>query len=100
MKIAIIGAGAWGTALSIALTRKEKHSVSLWAFEKEVVASIRSVRINQAFLPGHELQAELVRSVQGAASAAQPLRHWRPDSADLGSVELGDRRGSTGWWLL
>jgi glycerol-3-phosphate dehydrogenase (NAD(P)+) len=55
MKIAIIGAGAWGTALSIALTRKEKHSVSLWAFEKEVVASIRSVRINQAFLPSHEL---------------------------------------------
>src|SRR5207244_7786557 len=55
MKIAIIGAGAWGTALSIALTRREKHIVNLWAFEKEVVASIRSLRINQAFLPGHEL---------------------------------------------
>lgn len=55
MRIAVIGAGAWGTALSIALTRHGKHSVQLWAFEKEVVASIRSVRINQAFLPGHEL---------------------------------------------
>src|SRR5882757_204199 len=55
MKIAIIGAGAWGTALSIALTRKEKHSVSLWAFEKEVVESIQRLRINQAFLPGQEL---------------------------------------------
>ena len=55
MKIAIIGAGAWGTALSIALTRHGKHSVHLWAFEKEVVESIQRVRINQAFLPGHEI---------------------------------------------
>src|SRR5437868_6721275 len=55
MKIAIIGAGAWGTALSIALTRQGKHAVSLWAFEKEVVESIQRMRINQLFLPGHEI---------------------------------------------
>src|SRR5207248_363885 len=55
MKIAVIGAGAWGTALSIALTRHGKHSVHLWAFEKEVVESIQRLRINQAFLPGQEL---------------------------------------------
>ena len=55
MKIAVIGAGAWGTALSIALTRHGKHVVQLWAFEKEVVESIQRLRINQAFLPGQEL---------------------------------------------
>src|SRR4051812_23390981 len=60
MKIAIIGAGAWGTALSIALTRHGKHSVNLWAFEKEVVESIQRVRINQPFLPGHEIPKPVV----------------------------------------
>jgi glycerol-3-phosphate dehydrogenase (NAD(P)+) len=60
MKIAIIGAGAWGTALSIALTRHGKHAVHLWAFEKDVVDSIQRVRINQAFLPGHEIPKAVV----------------------------------------
>ena len=38
MRIAVIGAGAWGTALSLALTRHDRHSVKLWALEKEVAA--------------------------------------------------------------
>ena len=40
MKIAVIGAGAWGTALAMALARKGGHSVRLWAYEKEVVDGI------------------------------------------------------------
>jgi glycerol-3-phosphate dehydrogenase (NAD(P)+) len=55
-RIAVIGAGAWGTAISIVLARDAgrsgRHQVSLWAFEPEVCQSIISVRINQAFLPG------------------------------------------------
>jgi len=55
-RIAVIGAGAWGTAISIVLARDAgrpgSHRVSLWAFEPEVCKSIASVRINQAFLPG------------------------------------------------
>ncbi len=39
-EIAIIGAGAWGTALSIVLGRKEAHRIRLWAHEKEVYESI------------------------------------------------------------
>jgi len=35
-EIAIIGAGAWGTALSIVLGRKESHRIRLWVHEKEV----------------------------------------------------------------
>src|ERR1700737_3747580 len=35
-RIAIIGAGAWGTALSIVLGRNRIHEVRLWAHEKEV----------------------------------------------------------------
>ena len=55
-RIAVIGAGAWGTAISMVLGRDSErprnHQVSLWAFETEVCQSIASVRVNQAFLPG------------------------------------------------
>ncbi len=50
-EIAVVGAGAWGTSLSIALGRKGTHRVRLWAHEKEVRDSIASRRVNELFLP-------------------------------------------------
>jgi glycerol-3-phosphate dehydrogenase (NAD(P)+) len=50
--IAVIGAGAWGTAIAIALGRKGSHNVRLWAYEKEVVESISSRHTNDLFLAG------------------------------------------------
>jgi len=50
--IAIIGAGAWGTALSVVAGRKGVHEVRLWAYEKEVRDSIEASRVNDLFLPG------------------------------------------------
>ncbi|MBZ5570752.1 MAG: NAD(P)-dependent glycerol-3-phosphate dehydrogenase [Acidobacteriia bacterium] len=54
-EIAIIGAGAWGTALSIALGRKATHRVRLWAHEKEVRDSIVAQRTNELYLPGQTI---------------------------------------------
>jgi glycerol-3-phosphate dehydrogenase (NAD(P)+) len=54
-EIAIIGAGAWGTALSIVLGRGETHRIRLWAHEKEVCESISSRRVNEMFLPGFSI---------------------------------------------
>ena len=51
-EIAVIGAGAWGTGLSIALGRRGAHRIRLWAHEKEVRDSIASRRVNELFLPG------------------------------------------------
>jgi glycerol-3-phosphate dehydrogenase (NAD(P)+) len=51
-EIAIIGAGAWGTGLSIVLGRKGTHRVRLWAHEEEVCESIAKHRVNELFLPG------------------------------------------------
>ena len=51
-RIAIIGAGAWGTGLAIVLGRSGNHEVRLWAHEKEVRDSISARRINELFLPG------------------------------------------------
>jgi glycerol-3-phosphate dehydrogenase (NAD(P)+) len=50
-RIAIIGAGAWGTALAKHLAEKGL-SVTLWAYEREVLDSIVTKRENQFFLPG------------------------------------------------
>jgi glycerol-3-phosphate dehydrogenase (NAD(P)+) len=54
-RIAVIGAGAWGTSLSIVLGRKGSHQVTLWAHEKEVCESILQQRVNLLFLPGERI---------------------------------------------
>ncbi|MFZ3342340.1 MAG: NAD(P)H-dependent glycerol-3-phosphate dehydrogenase [Terriglobales bacterium] len=50
-RIAVIGAGAWGTALAISLGRKHEHAVRLWANEPDVVESVAGKRVNDRFLP-------------------------------------------------
>ena len=50
-RIAIIGAGSWGTGLAAVAGRRGDHEVRLWAFEKEVCESIAQSRINSVFLP-------------------------------------------------
>ena len=53
-KIAIIGAGSWGTALSLHLAEKFEQ-VSLWVYEKELCDLILKERENKWFLPGFQL---------------------------------------------
>jgi glycerol-3-phosphate dehydrogenase (NAD(P)+) len=52
--VAVIGAGAFGTALAAVLGRKG-HQVSLWSFDKEATRQINEEKINGVFLPGVEL---------------------------------------------
>ena len=49
--IGIVGGGAWGTALAIALQRTDRNIV-LWARESEVARDINERRENRIFLPG------------------------------------------------
>jgi len=67
-RIAVIGAGAWGTGLAIALGRGGSHQVKLWAYEKEVVESIRATHVNEAFLSGC-LMPESIEATQSLAEA-------------------------------
>lgn len=53
MKVAVIGSGAWGTALAIRL-KKNGHDVTLWTFEKELIPQMTEERINIR-LPGAHL---------------------------------------------
>jgi glycerol-3-phosphate dehydrogenase (NAD(P)+) len=59
LKVGVIGAGSWGTALARVLAVKG-HRVSLWAREPEVVREIREFRENRTFLPGVPLPENLV----------------------------------------
>jgi glycerol-3-phosphate dehydrogenase (NAD(P)+) len=61
-EIAVIGAGAWGTGLSIVLGRKGTHRVRLWAREKEICESIAARHVNELFLPGHPIPATVSAS--------------------------------------
>jgi glycerol-3-phosphate dehydrogenase (NAD(P)+) len=54
MRCAVIGAGAWGSALADLLARNE-HDVRLWAYEPDVVDSINRKHENVRFLGGHAL---------------------------------------------
>src|SRR2546430_1137612 len=59
-RIAVIGGGAWGTALADLLARKGAfESVTLWAREPEVVDGINREHLNPVFLPGAALDQRL-----------------------------------------
>lgn len=49
MKISVLGAGAWGTALAISLA--PRHQVRLWARDAQQVAAMQASRSNRRYLP-------------------------------------------------
>lgn len=49
--VAVVGAGAWGTALAHVLASVGRR-VNLWCYEEEVARSIRESRVNTLYLPG------------------------------------------------
>lgn len=58
MRCAVVGAGAWGTALADLLARND-HQVTLWAYEPDVVEAINQKHENVRFLGGHKLAQSL-----------------------------------------
>jgi glycerol-3-phosphate dehydrogenase (NAD(P)+) len=85
MRIAVVGAGAWGTALAIQATRAGS-AVALWARDPARAAALQRDRLNPR-LPGIALP-ETVRVVAAMEPAdvlllAPPLPHLRRVCADL-----------------
>jgi len=85
MKIAVVGGGAWGTALADLLARKGEQ-VMLWARESEVVDSVNHRHVNEMFLPGGSLasslraEADLAVAIRGAETVVSvaPSHAVRP----------------------
>jgi glycerol-3-phosphate dehydrogenase (NAD(P)+) len=57
MKILVIGAGAWGTA--VAVSSAARHQVTLWARDAALATDLRASRTNARYLPGVALPAGL-----------------------------------------
>lgn len=51
-RIAVVGAGSWGTAIAMVLARRGGHSITLWSHTERVAASINKTRENTSYLPG------------------------------------------------
>jgi len=73
-KIAVLGAGSWGTALALALLRsRTQHRVCLWARRADLAESLAATRVNADYLPGFELPPQLgiVSDLAQALSGAE-----------------------------
>jgi len=89
-KIAIIGAGAWGSGLAASL-RRSGRDVSLWAREPEVAAAINGGQGNPLYLKGVELPAGIRASTDIEATIKDaeavllvvPAQFLRPTAAAM-----------------
>lgn len=90
-RIAVIGSGAWGTALAISLCHHENHNVCLWSHSEIVANTIQATRQNAQFLPGISLPEKIsvTTSMGDAAAEADiiltvvPSHHIRQVYAEL-----------------
>ncbi|MDY6793967.1 MAG: NAD(P)H-dependent glycerol-3-phosphate dehydrogenase [Actinomycetota bacterium] len=90
MKISVIGAGSWGTAIAAHLSRRG-HDVRLWAREKEVAEGINQQRRNPLYLKDIELpphiaaEGDMARSLEGAETVvlAVPSRWTREVAREM-----------------
>lgn len=57
MNIAVLGAGAWGTAIGIVLS--SRHAVRLWARDAALARALREERANRRYLPGFAIPSAL-----------------------------------------
>src|SRR5512133_636973 len=64
MKIIVLGAGAWGTALaaSASTSQLQAHAVTLWARDAAQLAVLQAQHENQRYLPGVRLPPALTFS--------------------------------------
>ncbi|MBS3996709.1 MAG: NAD(P)-dependent glycerol-3-phosphate dehydrogenase [Hydrogenophaga sp.] len=73
MHIAVLGAGAWGTALAISAARQD-HRVSLWARDAAQAAEMAVQRENRRYLAGHAFPAPLTIATGALGGVGSPLR--------------------------
>lgn len=98
MKIGVVGAGSWGTALADLLARGG-HEVLIWAREPEVVESINTIHQNTLFLPDAPLAeslravGEIGEAVRGAeiVVSAAPSHAVRRVAGDIAAALDGPR---------
>jgi len=89
MRIALLGAGAWGTALAIAAA--QRHEVMLWARDAAQAAEMARERRNRRYLPEVALPAALRVSADRAAALA-----FARDGLTVVATPMAGLRGQLG----
>lgn len=92
-KIAVLGGGAWGTALAVTMLRAS-HECLIWARDAETVAAINERRENPRYLPGVTLDeglvatGDLAHALTGASCVLSviPAQATRGLLASLGAI--------------
>lgn len=94
MKLAFLGAGAWGTALAVAAARR--HEVLLWARDADQAAQMAAERRNSRYLPEAawpeglsvtaDFEAAARHGAQGLTIVATPMAGLRGTLQQLGGV--------------
>ena len=84
-RIAVVGAGAWGTALAQSLAAKGKD-VLIWAHEAATVDDINTAHANTAFLPGVSLAPAMTATNDLAALAGRDLYLLVPPAQHLRGI--------------
>lgn len=69
LKIAVLGAGSWGTTLAI-LLNENQHDVLLWEFFENDAVALRRDRENKKFLPGVSVPESIAIETDLAAAIA------------------------------
>ncbi|WP_226017452.1 NAD(P)H-dependent glycerol-3-phosphate dehydrogenase [Novosphingobium sp. FKTRR1] len=83
--VAVLGAGAWGTALAQTLA-SDGRDVLIWAREAEVIAAINATRANPQFLPGARLHPTIRATDDLAELATVPVLLAVTPAQHLGTV--------------
>jgi len=103
MRITVLGAGAWGTALA-RLLDQGNNEVTLWGHKPEWLEEIRKTNRNERFLPGIDLpkslklQTGLPKAISGAecvvvAVPSQPFRDVTRHLVDYSGVVVSVTKG-------
>jgi glycerol-3-phosphate dehydrogenase (NAD(P)+) len=97
--LAILGAGAWGTALAIKLS--SRFDVRLWARDAGQVAAIREARTNDRYLPGFLLPDTIVATsdLDAATEGADGVVIATPAGALGATLAALHRRDQPLLWL-
>jgi glycerol-3-phosphate dehydrogenase (NAD(P)+) len=67
-RIAVLGAGAWGTALAISLARRGGHTIALWSHSEPLAEQLTETGENLQYLPGYTVPFD-VRVTADAVAA-------------------------------
>jgi len=83
-RIAIIGAGSWGTAVAKSIAESKPHlEITMWAYERSVAASINEAHENREYLPGIALPPNIhaVTSLAAALKGSSAVIFATPSKA-------------------